>query len=126
MTSAVTPDDAADFPQTFGALLRESARRHPDKAAVVGYRGGARPGNRVALSYAGLDKAADRLANALARAGYAKTADRPGRWLAILSPNEIDYAAVHFGAARAGCPLAHVSVRATAAGRAEMLAGVGA
>ena len=120
------PDGAADFPQTFGALLRESARRHPDKAAVVGYRGGARSENRVALSYAGLDKAADRLANALVREGYAKTADRPGRWLAILSPNDIDYAAVHFGAARAGCPLAHVSVRATAAGRAEMLAGVGA
>ncbi len=126
MTSAVTLDDAADFPQTFGALLRESARRHPDKAAVVGYRGGPRPGNRVMLTYAGLDRAADRLAHALVRGGYAKTADRPGRRLAILSPNDTDYAAVHFGAARAGCPLAHVSVRATAAGRAEMLAGVGA
>ena len=80
----------------------------------------------MALTYAGLDRAAGRLADALARAGYAKSADRPGRWLAILSPNEVDYAAVHFGAARAGCPLAHVSVRANAAGRAEMLAGVGA
>ena len=38
MTPAVTSDGPADFPQTFGALLRESARRHPDKAAVVGYR----------------------------------------------------------------------------------------
>ena len=126
MTPAVTSDGPADFPQTFGALLRESARRHPDRAAVVGYRGGARRENRVALTYAGLDRAAGRLANALVREGYAKTADRPGRWLAILSPNEVDYAAVHFGAARAGCPLAHVSVRANTAGRAEMLAGVGA
>ena len=126
MTPAVTSDGPADFPQTFGALLRESARRHPDRAAVVGYRGGARSENRVAMTYSALDRAAGRLAHALARAGYAKTADRPGRWLAILSPNEIDYAAVHFGAARAGCPLAHVSVRANAAGRAEMLAGVGA
>ena len=126
MTPAVTSDGPADFPQTFGALLRESARRHPDKAAVVGYRGGARRENRVALTYAGLDRAAGRLANALVREGYAKSADRPGRWLAILSPNEVDYAAVHFGAARAGCPLAHVSVRANAAGRAEMLAGVDA
>lgn len=124
MTPAATFDSSADFPQTFGALLRESARRHPDRAAVVGYRGGARPENRVATTYAGLDRAADRLAHALARAGYAKTPDRPGRWLAILSPNDADYAAVHFGAARAGCPLAHVSVRANRAGRAEMLAGV--
>ena len=126
MTPAVTSDGPADFPQTFGALLRESARRHPDRAAVVGYRGGTRSGNRVALTYAGLDRAADRLAHALVREGYAKSADRPGRWLAILSPNEVDYAAVHFGAARAGCPLAHVSVRANQASRAEMLAGVGA
>ena len=126
MTPAVTSDRPADFPQTFGALLRESARRYPDKAAVVGYRGGTRRENRVATTYARLDRAADRLANALARNGYAKSADRPGRWLAILSPNDVDYAAVHFGAARAGCPLAHVSVRANQAGRAEMLAGVGA
>lgn len=126
MTPAVTSDGPADFPQTFGALLRESARRHPDTAAVVDYRGGTRRENRVALTYAGLDRAAGRLAHALVRDGYAKTADRPGRWLAILSPNDVDYAAVHFGAARAGCPLAHVSVRANQAGRAEMLAGVGA
>ena len=118
----MTPQDFADFPLTFGALLRESARRHPDKPAVVGDRRGA----RVATTYAGLDRAAGRLANALVREGYAKAADRPGRWLAILSPNDTDYAAVHFGAARAGCPLAHVSVRANQAGRAEMLAGVGA
>lgn len=118
----MTAQDFAPFPQTFGALLRESARRHPGRAAVVGYRGGV----RRALTYAALDRAADRLANALLRDGYAKTADRPGRWLAILSPNDADYPAVHFGAARAGCPLAHVSVRANEAGRAEMLARVGA
>jgi len=118
----VTAREFGDFPQTFGALLRESAMRHPGRAAVVGYRGG----ERLALSYATLDRAADRLANALVSEGYAKTPDRPGRWLAILSPNDADYAAVHFGAARAGCPLAHVSVRANEAGRAEMLARVGA
>ncbi len=125
MTSAatldVTSDRPADFPQTFGALLRESARRHPDRPAVVGYRNGTRSENRVTLTYAGLDRAADRLANALVREGYAKAAERPGRWLAILSPNDADYAVAHFGAARAGCPLAHVSVRANEAGRAEML-----
>ena len=118
----MTVASPADFPQTFGALLRESAARHPDRPAVVGYRGGA----RLARTYAGLDRAADRLANALLREGYAKSADRPGRWLAILSPNDVDYPAVHFGAARAGCPLAHVSVRANEAGRAEMLARIGA
>lgn len=126
----MTAPDSGRFPLTFGALLRESARRHPDKTAVVGYRGGVRSNNRVALTYAALDRSADRLANALVRKGYAKTAERPeradGRWLAILSPNEADYPVVHFGAARAGCPLAHVSVRATAAGRAEMLARIGA
>ena len=118
----MTAREFGDFPQTFGALLRESAMRHPGRAAVVSYRGG----ERLALSYATLDRAADRLANALVSEGYAKTPDRPGRWLAILSPNDADYAAVHFGAARAGCPLAHVSVRANEAGRAEMLARVGA
>lgn len=125
MTSAatldVTSDRPADFPQTFGALLRESARRQPDRPAVVGTREGPAGENRAALTYAGLDRAADRLANALVREGYAKAAERPGRWLAILSPNDVDYAVVHFGAARAGCPLAHVSVRANEAGRAEML-----
>ena len=118
----MTAREFGDFPQTFGALLRESAARHPEKAAVVGYRGGV----RSALDYAALDRAADRLANALVRDGYAKTAAQPGRWLAILSPNDVDYPAVHFGAARAGSPLAHVSVRANAAGRAEMLERVGA
>ena len=121
MTSAVTFDGPGDFPQTFGALLRESARRHPDRPAVVGYRDGPAREDRVAFTYAGLDRAADRLANALVREGYAKAAARPGRWLAILSPNDVDYAIAHFGAARAGCPLAHVSVRANVAGRAEML-----
>ena len=124
----MTPHDSAGFPLTFGTLLRESARRHPDKAAVVGYRGD----TRLALSYGALDRAANRLANALLREGYAKSAAKsaaksgvaPGRWLAILSPNDVDYPAVHFGAARAGSPLAHVSVRANAAGRAEMLARV--
>ena len=118
----MTAREAADFPQTFGALLRESAARHPDRTAVAGYRKGV----RRAHTFAGLDRAANRLANMLVRGGFAKTAERPGRWLAILSPNDIDCAAVHFGAARAGCPLAHVSVRANQAGRAEMLAGVGA
>ena len=116
----MTPHDPGGFPLTFGTLLRESAERHPDKAAVVGYRGD----TRLALSYGALDRAANRLANALLREGYAKSTARPGRWLAILSPNDVDYPAVHFGAARAGSPLAHVSVRANAAGRAEMLARV--
>ena len=126
----MTPAHPQAFPLTFGTLLRESARRYPDKAAVVGYRGD----TRLALSYGALDRAANRLANALLREGYAKSASKsatkseaaPGRWLAILSPNDVDYPAVHFGAARAGSPLAHVSVRANAAGRAEMLARVGA
>ena len=116
----MTPHDSGGFPLTFGTLLRESAERHPDKAAVVGYRGD----TRLALSYGALDRAANRLANALLREGYAKSTAGPGRWLAILSPNDVDCPAVHFGAARAGSPLAHVSVRANAAGRAEMLARV--
>ena len=106
------------FPITFGALLRESADRHPDKIAVVGYRGD----TRHVLSYRDLDLAANRLANALVRDGFAKMPDRHGSRLAIMAPNDIDYPVVHFGAARAGCPLAHVSVRANEAGRAAMLA----
>lgn len=104
-------------PDTIGELLRESVQKHPDKLAVIAPRGP----KVLQLTYGELDAAANRVANALVRDGYAKTVAKPGARLAMMAPNDLDYPILHFGAARAGCPLAHVSIRANAAGRAAML-----
>jgi len=104
-------------PDTIGGLLRESVQRHPDKLAVTAPRGA----DILQLTYGELDAAANRVANALVRDGHAKSSAKPGARLAMMAPNDLDYPILHFGAARAGCPLAHVSIRANAAGRAAML-----
>lgn len=84
-----------------GEVLSEAAARYPDKTAVI--EGGRR------ITYAALDRAADRFANALLAAGAAK-----GEVVAILSGNRIEYPIFLFGAARSGCIGAHLSVRYTA------------
>ena len=81
-----------------GEMLAASARRHPDRLAAAGE--GAR------LSFRDLDRRANRVANALRAALPGK-----GRHAGILSRNIPDYAAVHFGAARSGHVLVHVSTR---------------
>ena len=113
------------YPATIGGLLRESMQRHPEKVAVIAWRGP----EMLQLTYAGLDAAANRVANALVREGYAKPGTQvsqqgspgSGTRLAILAPNDLDYPVVYFGAARAGCPLAHISTRTDAASRGAML-----
>ncbi|HEY6643875.1 class I adenylate-forming enzyme family protein [Povalibacter sp.] len=96
-----------------GDFLRNSARRHPDRIAVT------QDGRQ--LTYSQLDSAADRFAQALVVRGLGR-----GTRLAIVAPNIPEYAIVYFGAARAGCVSAHLSVRATTNDIAAMLARIGA
>jgi acyl-CoA synthetase (AMP-forming)/AMP-acid ligase II len=80
-----------------GDMLRRSAQRFPAKAAII------RDDTR--LSYAELDAAANRLANALLATGAGK-----GAKVAMLSRNLPEYGVVFFGAARSGLVLVNVSV----------------
>ncbi|NQV57496.1 MAG: AMP-binding protein [Rhodospirillales bacterium] len=84
-----------------GELLSETAERLPDKRAIV--LGG------FTQTYRELDLAANRFANALINEGLGK-----GHNIAILSPNQPDYPALYFGAARSGAVLGHMSVRLSA------------
>lgn len=84
-----------------GALLRRSAETWPNRVAVI-------DGSETPLSYRDLDRRATGIAEALRRRGLV-----PGSRLAILSGNCIDYAALIFGAARAGVVLVHLSLRAS-------------
>lgn len=83
-----------------GDYLRHSARRAPQRLAV------AQEGQR--WTYQQLDDAATRFARALLTHGVA-----PGTRIALLAPNIPEYAVAYFGAARAGCVSAHLSVRAS-------------
>jgi len=78
-------------------MLRRSAQRFPNKAAIL--CGGER------LSYAELEARANRLANALLSLGLPK-----GAKVAMLSRNLADYGTVFFGVARTGHVLVNVSV----------------
>jgi acyl-CoA synthetase (AMP-forming)/AMP-acid ligase II len=80
-----------------GDMLRRSAERFPDKPAVL-WQG-------ESLTYAALDKAANRLANALIGAGLKK-----GAKVGIVSRNRMEYPIAFFGAARSGAILVNVSV----------------
>jgi len=94
-------------------LLARAAARWPQRDAVV--FGDQR------LTYAGLDRAASRLAQALIAAGLGR-----GHIVAMLSHNRIEYPVYHMGAARAGTLQAHLSVRYTADELAHVLAKIGA
>ncbi|MBB6628554.1 AMP-binding protein [Nocardioides sp. KIGAM211] len=79
-----------------GDLPRRTARRFPDKPAVID--------GDVTLTFAGLDAAVDRAAAAIADAGLAK-----GDRLALLSHNCWQYAVLNFAAARVGVVLVPVN-----------------
>ncbi len=91
-----------------GEILRLSAGRSPAVTAVIG-------GDTV-WTYAELDRRADRVAAALAGLGLAK-----GARIAVLSRNLPDYAALYFGAARAGLVLVNLSARTTRQELARLL-----
>lgn len=75
--------------ELLGDLLRDSARRHADRTAVVG--GGTR------WTYAELDARADALAAGFLRIGF-----RPGERVLVQLPNRPDFIATVFGLFRAG------------------------
>lgn len=70
-------------------LLRRSARRDPDKLAVVS--------GTVRHSYAQLDTIVNRTANALAKRGVAR-----GDRVVLLSHNNVDFVVLYFALARLG------------------------
>lgn len=82
-------------------MLRRSAARFPDKAAIV-YRG---PDGRRVLSYRALEALANQCARALLALGLPK-----GGKVSMLSRNLPEYGAVFFGTARTGLVLNNVSV----------------
>ena len=73
------------------------------------------------LSYAALDRAANRFAHALTARGFG-----PGSRIAIRAGNRLAYGIVLLGAARAGVVLVHLSTRATPVENAAALALTGA
>lgn len=81
-----------------GEILGFWARRTPRRPAVLCDGG--------ELSYSALDRLANRFAHALS--GLA-----PGARIVIMSRNRAEYPAIHFGAARSGHVLVHVSPRYT-------------
>lgn len=84
-----------------GDMLRRSATRFPDRAAIV-FRA---PDRRSVVSYRELNRDANRLARALLRLGLHKRAK-----ISMLSRNLPEYGTVFFGVARTGCVLNNVSI----------------
>ena len=75
--------------QTMADLLRRSAARHPGRTAIVD--------GDVRVTYAELDEAVNRAANALAERGLAK-----GDRLALLGHNSLGFVITYFACARLG------------------------
>ena len=96
-----------DF-QSLSDLIRSRADRTPDNPAV--------DDSAVALSYAGLDALADRIAAALQHVGL-----QPGDVIGICAAACTRYAAVFVGALRAGMVVAPLAPSSTAASLLVML-----
>ncbi|WP_374449137.1 class I adenylate-forming enzyme family protein [Stella sp.] len=79
------------FYATMGELLADAARRDPDRLAVVFFERGEQ------LTYAGLDRAVDRAANAFRALGV-----RHGDRVAVMLPNRIEYPITWLALARLG------------------------
>ncbi len=95
-TTATTSAVARARSQALGDLLHRTARRHPDRLAVVA------TGRRV--TYADYDAAVNRCANALAARGLAQ-----GDRLALLCHNSWQYVVLAFATARLGVVLVPVN-----------------
>ena len=88
------------MPLPTGEVLRLTALRWPAKTAIIdGARG---------VTFAAIDAAADRLANALVDLGLGI-----GHRIACLLSNRLEYAEIYFGVARTGAILCHLSHRMT-------------
>src|SRR5262245_23894238 len=90
--------DVALLGDTIGDNLAATARRFPDRDAVVV------PFQDVRLSYAQLDTSVDELGRALIAAGI-DTGDRVGIW----SPNCAEWVLVQFATARIGAILVNIN-----------------
>jgi long-chain acyl-CoA synthetase len=99
-----------DYPRlTLDGLLRRTARRYPDHAALIFF------GRHT--SYRLLDQAVDRVAQGLRRIGLAS-----GERVALFMPNCPQLVVGMYGAWRAGCVAVPVSPRATGAEVGRQLA----
>ncbi|HZG92536.1 MAG TPA: acyl-CoA synthetase [Pseudonocardia sp.] len=100
MERPFTPDTAAAIARarqhSLGDLLHRTARRYPDKLAVVA--------GELRMSFAEFDTAVNRCAHALAGRGLTK-----GDRLALLSHNSWQYAVLAFATARLGVVLVPVN-----------------
>ncbi|MEV5776746.1 acyl-CoA synthetase [Streptomyces antimycoticus] len=100
MPNSFAPQTAATIAQarqhTLGDLLHRTARRYPDKLAVVA-------GERRA-TYAEFDEAVNRCADSLANRGLEK-----GDRLALISHNTFEFAVLAFATARLGVVLTPVN-----------------
>src|SRR5688500_10411555 len=100
MTSSFSAGTAAAIARarqhSLGDLLHRTARRYPDKLAVVA--------GDLRVSYAEFDVAVNRCAHALAARGLVK-----GDRLALLSHNSWQYAVLAFATARLGVVLVPVN-----------------
>jgi fatty-acyl-CoA synthase len=86
---------------TLGDIPRRSARRQPDKTAIID--------GDVALTFAAFDHSVDRTAAALHDNGFA-----PGDRIALLAHNCWQYAVLAFATARAGVVLVPINFMLTA------------
>lgn len=91
-----------------GEILAYWARQTPHRPAILGAGG--------EVSFAALDRRANRFTHALLGLGLG-----PGARIVIMSRNRAEYPAIHFGAARCGHVLVHVSPRYTPAELAFVL-----
>lgn len=106
MDAAIDPDTldsviAQARSHSFGDIPRRSARRHPDKTAIVD--------GDVVLTFAEFEHLVDRAAAALQDNGFG-----PGDRLALLSHNCWQYAVLAFATARAGVVLVPINFMLTA------------
>jgi fatty-acyl-CoA synthase len=95
------PSHARARSHTLGDLLRRSARRYPDKLALVA--------GDMRWSYAELDEAANRVAAAVAARGVTK-----GDRVAVMSHNGWEFAVLDFALARLGVVLVPINFMLTA------------
>lgn len=85
-----------------GDFLRRSARRFPDKEALVEYRGG----KRLAFTYEELNRLTNRFARACRRWGL-----RPGERVAAIGGNSWEYLVAAYGLAKAGLVWVPINAR---------------
>ncbi|OYV81408.1 MAG: AMP-binding protein, partial [Acidiphilium sp. 21-68-69] len=101
MTSTSYVQGPGDTPRlgiTIGEALAETARRHPDREALVVRESGER------FTYAAFDRAVDDVAAGLLALGL-RRGDRIGIW----SPNNAEWAILQFASARAGIILVTIN-----------------